>query len=175
MSSFVGEPIIAVTGEDDRYHAVRERASNLAAEEGRPVVLYDIDAGGLFASPVPTAWSGGGERELMAEEAGPAERLDPDELETAGRPALADQVRSLRARGIDAWGWLPTGRDLADLAGYAERHHATRVLVPAALEDPGPLDRFLGRDRAADAESRSAVVFEAVSTDNRAAGDRAGR
>lgn len=156
------QPIIAVTGEDDRYLAVRRRAIDLASEERRAVILYDIDAAGLFASPVPTAWSGDGERELMEEEAGPAERLEPDDLDLAGRPTLAAQVRSLRDRGIEAWGWLPTRKDAADLAAYADRHQASRVLVPRDLAEPGLVGRIIGREGAAEAQAETGVPFELV-------------
>src|SRR6187431_1603243 len=119
--------IVAVTGEDDRYRAVRSRATALAAAGQGTVILYDLDAGGLFASPVPTVWSGEGQQELVDEEAGPRDRLDPDELDTAGRSAIAEQVRSLRSAGVDAWGWLPTTKDAGDLAAYAERQGASLV------------------------------------------------
>ena len=52
------QTIVAVTGEDDRYDAIRTRASEIAAGAGGTVILYDIDAAGVFASPVPTEWSG---------------------------------------------------------------------------------------------------------------------
>jgi hypothetical protein len=154
--------IIAVTGEDDRYGAVRSRAAALAEDGEGTVILYDIDAGGLFASPVPTAWSGDGEAELAADEAAPGDRLDPDALETAGRNPVADQVRALRAAGVDAWGWLPTSKDAADLAAYAQRQGATVVLVPPDLLQAGIVDRLVGRTGAAEADARSAVPFETV-------------
>jgi hypothetical protein len=124
--------IVAVTGEDDRFDAIRSRASAIAAGSGSTVILYDIDAAGVFASPVPTGWSGDGEKELLDEEAS-HDRLDDAALETAGRGAIARQVRSMRAMGVDAWGWLPTKRDAADLAAYAARQGADLVLVPGDL------------------------------------------
>ena len=154
--------IIAVTGEDDQYGPVRSRATALAQGGEGTVILYDIDAGGLFASPVPTEWSGDGEEELTAEEAAPGDRLGPDDLETAGRSPLADQVRALRAAGIDAWGWLPTSKDAEDLAAYAERQGATVVLVPPDLLQPGIVDRLVGRAGAAEVDARSAVPFVTV-------------
>jgi hypothetical protein len=155
--------IVAVTGEDDRYRAVRSRATALAAGGRGTVILYDLDAGGLFASPVPTAWSGEGERELTNEEAGPRDRLDPDELDTAGRSRVADQVRQLRSMGVDAWAWLPTTKDAADLAAYAERQGASLVLVPPDLEQPNLIDRVAGATGAGEAEQQSPIPFETVS------------
>lgn len=126
------QTIVAVTGEDDRFDAIRSRASALAAGSGSTVILYDIDAAGVFASPVPTGWSGEGEKELLDDEAA-GDRLDAEALETAGRASVARQVRSMRAMGVDAWGWLPTKRDTADLAAYATRQGASLVLVPDEL------------------------------------------
>jgi hypothetical protein len=156
------QTIVAVTGEDDRYAPVRSRAAALAAGGQGTVILYDLDAGGLFASPVPTEWSGEGEEALTNEEAGPRDRLDPDELDTAGRSAIAEQVRSMRSMGVDAWGWLPTTKDAGDLAGYAERQGASLVLVPPELEEPGLLDRLAGRTGAAEADKQTRVTFETV-------------
>jgi hypothetical protein len=36
--------IIAVTGDDDRYVAVRKHAMTLAARDGQALILYDWDA-----------------------------------------------------------------------------------------------------------------------------------
>jgi hypothetical protein len=156
------QTIVAVTGEDDRYRAVRSRATALAAGGRGTVILYDLDAGGLFASPVPTGWSGEGEQELTDEEAGPRDRLDPDELDTAGRAAIADQVRQLRSMGVDAWAWLPTSKDAADLAAYAERQGASVVLVPPDLERPTLIDKVVGNAGATEAGEQSPVPFETV-------------
>src|SRR3954453_9438353 len=89
MRNDASQTIIAVTGEDDRYRAVRSRATALAAGGHGTVILYGLDAGGLFSSPGPTEWSGEGEEELIDREAGPRDRLDPDELDTAGRASVA--------------------------------------------------------------------------------------
>lgn len=159
----VTRTIVAVAGEDDRYRALRTRATALADGVPTTVILYDLDAGGMFASPVPTGWSGEGEKELTSEEAGPRDRLGPDELETAGRAGIAEQVRALRAVGVDAWAWLPTSRDARDLAAYAERQGATLVLVPPGLEQPGLLDRVAGHAGVAEADAASPVPFETVS------------
>jgi len=131
------QTIVAVTGEDDRFDAIRSRATAIAAGSGSTVILYDIDAAGVFASPVPTGWSGDGEKELLDEEAS-HDRLDDAALDTAGRGAIAHQVRSMRAMGVDAWGWLPTKRDTADLAEYAARQGASLVLVPGELAPADP-------------------------------------
>ena len=141
------------------------------------MILYDLDAGGLFASPVPTGWSGDGEQELTSDEAGPRNRLGPDELETAGRAPIAEQVRGLRALGVDAWAWLPTSRDARDLAAYAERQGATLVLVPADLAQPGLVDRRVaGHAGVAEAGSAgSPIRFETSVGVARPRGNRTGR
>lgn len=160
-SASTSQTIVAVTGEDDRYGVIRSRAAAMAAGGRGTVILYDIDAAGVFASPVPTEWSGEGEEELLDDES-VHERLDADALETAGRGAIAAQVRSLRSMGVDAWGWLPTKRDAADLAEYAERQGASVVLVPKDLEQPSIVDRVLGNEGTAQAHEATPVRFETV-------------
>lgn len=140
MSESRPQTIVAVTGEDDRFSQVRSRASAMAAGNEARVILYDLDAAGAFASPVPTEWSGEGQQELTPD------RMGPDELEAQGRKPLADQVRSLRSIGVDAWAWLPTSADAKDLADYAERQGADVILVPPDLEQPGLLDKLRGKD-----------------------------
>jgi hypothetical protein len=155
------QTIVAVTGEDDRYGRIRSRASSMAAGGRGTVILYDIDAAGVFASPVPTEWSGEGEKELTEDEAR-HDRLDADALETAGRGAIADQVRAMRSIGVDAWGWLPTKKDAAELARYAERQQASVVLVPKDLEQPSLVDRVLGNEGTQQANEQTPVRFETV-------------
>lgn len=149
--------IVAVTGEDDQYRQVRSRATALAAGGRGTVILYDIDAAGVLSSPVPTGWSAEGERELTGHH-----RLGPDELESAGRAPIAEQVRSLRSIGVDAYGWLPTSRDAADLESFARDEGADLVLVPPDLERPAPLERALGNEGVAEASQESPVEFQTV-------------
>jgi hypothetical protein len=143
MTEAATRTIVAVTGEDDRYSPIRSRATALAAGGRATVILYDLDAAGMFSSPVPTEWSGEGEKELADDEASD-DRLGPDELETAGRSAIAEQVRSMRSVGVDAWGWLPTSKDPDALAGYAARQEASVVLVPPDLGRPSGVEREAG-------------------------------
>ena len=120
--------VVAVSAEDDRYRAVRERAVEIARAQGRAVILYDLDAPSLFADPLPTVWSGDG----------PAERpngpLDEHALKTAGRPELADQVRRLCASGVTAAGWLPSDGGGRALRAYAMELGAAVVVVPMAFD-----------------------------------------
>src|SRR5439155_19894482 len=121
--------IIAYTSEDDRIAAVRKRGERLARERGATLILYDIDAAEpLEGSPLPTNWSAEGPDRTVPD------RLSPGDLETAGRAAIARQVRGARERGIDAWGWLPA-RPAADaLSDYARRVGAGKVLLPEELQ-----------------------------------------
>lgn len=144
--------IVAVTGEDDRYEAVRSRAGSLAADTGARVILYDVDAASPLESPVPTEWSGEGAQDLISE------RLGPDELDAQGRGPLAEQVRGLRSVGVDAYGWLPQSADGGDIARYAESQDADLILVPAELEHPGPLERLTGKSADAAREETAIPV-----------------
>jgi methylmalonyl-CoA mutase cobalamin-binding subunit len=117
--------IVAVTSEDDRHAAVIKRAAAVADSAGSTVILWDRDAASPLESPLPTDWSGDGEQEQFGD------RLDPDDLITAGREPLARQVGELRKAGIDAWAWLPSSAGAEDLAAYAADQRADLILVSA--------------------------------------------
>jgi hypothetical protein len=117
--------IVALTREDDRDRAVRRVATERAREAHAILILYDLDAGrDPLESPLPTEWSAEGTEEAVTD------RLGPDELEAAGRHAIAEQVRTARDAGVDAWGWLPERDDGRTLAAYVEALPDPLVLVP---------------------------------------------
>jgi nucleotide-binding universal stress UspA family protein len=134
-----GRTIVVYSGEGDRFEGVRRRAVELARESGATLVFYDADAASPFESPLPTNWSAEGADERIPN------RLEPDDLDAAGRGSLADQVRQARADGVEAYGWLPSTADAHDLAKYAEEVGADLILMPAELKDPGLVDRVRGR------------------------------
>src|SRR3954466_7929044 len=117
--------IVAVVGEDDRYDPVRRSASERALADHATLILYDLDAGrDPLESPLPTERPAEGTDEAISD------RLGPEELEAAGRHAVAQQVREARTAGIDAWGWLPEKDDRATLMAEAEGPGHPLVLVP---------------------------------------------
>ena len=119
--------IVAVTSEDDAPAGVRKRAREVAQSAASSVILWAADAAvSPLESPLPTDWSGEGEKEQFGD------RLDPKDLIVAGHQGLAGQVDELREAGIDAWGWLPARADATTLATYATDHGATLILVPAS-------------------------------------------
>lgn len=121
--------IIAVTTEDDRFADARRAAVERAREERATLVLYDIDAGGdPLESPLPTKWSAEGTDRQVGD------RLGPNELEAAGRGAIARQVLEARRHGVDAWGWLPAHASPEALRDYAERQPNAVVIDPRPEE-----------------------------------------
>jgi hypothetical protein len=117
--------ILAVLGEDARYDDIRRTAQRRALDEHATLIFYDLDAGrDPLESPLPTGWSAEGTEEAVAD------RLGPEELEAAGRHAIADDVRAARSDGIDAWGWLPERDDKATLRAYAGDLVDPLILVP---------------------------------------------
>jgi hypothetical protein len=121
--------VIAVTGEDDRLEPIRKAAIERALAEHASLILYDIDAvESPLESPVPTGWSAEGTEEDVGD------RLGPEELEAAGRSAIARQVEAARAKGLDAWGWLPSDKSRDALVEYASREPSARVFGPK--DDP---------------------------------------
>jgi hypothetical protein len=127
--------ILAYTAEDGRLDAVRQAALDLARRDGSRLILYDVDAAGIFQKPLPTNWSGqGSEREF-------GDVLGPADLERAGRHAIASQVVEARAAGVDAWAWLPGALGARDLAEYVGRVGADLIVIPAEMGHPGgPLE-----------------------------------
>jgi hypothetical protein len=131
MSADRPATIIAVTSDGERHRSVVERAASVASKTGATVILFDIDSGNLspLESPLPTDSSADGESEQFGK------RLDPGDLEAAGQGTLADQVRVVRAAGVNAFGWLPDKSDATALAEYAADQAADLVLVSEADTD----------------------------------------
>jgi hypothetical protein len=122
--------IVAVTSEDPRHEAVRRRAAAIARDAGSTIILWARDAEvSPLESPLPTEWSGDGEKEQFGD------RLGPNDLMAAGREPLARQVGEMRKAGLDTWGWLPDKADAEHLATYAADQEADLVLVSAADDD----------------------------------------
>ncbi|MFN8506640.1 MAG: hypothetical protein U0547_03630 [Dehalococcoidia bacterium] len=130
--------ILAYTAEDDRYHFLRLAAEDAARDANARLILYDIDAAQLLAAPTPTEWSGEGTAEEYPD------LLDPPALEAAGRHAIAAQVSHARSEGIQAWGWLPSHKGAGGLAEYAGQHGVDLIMLPAAMAEPGLMDRLRG-------------------------------
>jgi len=117
--------VIAVTGEDDRFGPVRSAAVDRARSEHATLILYDLDASqSALESPLPTEWSADGTEDEVGD------RLGPEELDAAGRAAIAEQVREARANGVDAWGWLPSDAQREALLAYASRQPGAHLMVP---------------------------------------------
>jgi nucleotide-binding universal stress UspA family protein len=151
--------IIAYTAEDDRYRAVLEAAEETARAANARLILFDADAASRFSEPLPSNWSGEGARDLYG-----SETLSADELETAGRHKIAEQVRHARKLGIDAFGWLPKSKDADAIASYAEREQADLIMLPSELEEPGLMGKLRGEasveETAEKAQRPVAVVDE---------------
>ena len=130
--------IVAVTGEDGRYDSLLRAARQTAAQAEARLILYDVDAAQMFASPLPTEWSGDGADQQFSE------LLSAEDLERAGRHPIAEQVRKARADGIEAFGWLPSKKGAPALAEYADKHQADLIMVPSYSEDPSFLDKLRG-------------------------------
>jgi hypothetical protein len=122
--------VIAVTGEDDRFGPVRHAAVDRARSEHATLILYDLDASeSALESPLPTGWSAEGTEDEVGD------RLGPEELDAAGRAAIAKQVREARAEGVDAWGWLPNDADREQLLAYASRQPGAHLMVARGDEE----------------------------------------
>ena len=140
--------ILAYTAEDGRFDAVRRAALDLASRDGSRLILYDVDAAGIFQKPLPTDWSGrGSEREF-------GDVLGPGDLERAGRHGIASQVAEARAAGVDAWAWLPGALSARALAKYVGRVGADMIVIPSEMGHPGGPLEDLVRARPEEIEKR---------------------
>ena len=147
--------IVVVAAEDDRFGGALRRATELAAKRGEPLILYDWDAPSLLSEPLPTWWSSEGWDHQFPD------RLDADQLETAGRGAIAAQVKRARESGVEAFGWLPSDHGPGALAVYAGAQGASIVVVPRDLTELHGLDALINgtaRPAAELAERASAAV-----------------
>jgi hypothetical protein len=136
--------IVAVTAEDDRFASARQVAAQLARERDRPVILYDFDAASAFEEPLPSWWSSDGWEDRFPD------RLDDQQLEAAGRGPIANQVRELRAAGIEAFGWLPSEKGPDALAGYVNDQGASTVVIPRDVAELEGLEGLLASGSAVD-------------------------
>jgi hypothetical protein len=134
--------IIAYVGEGPRYWPLIEQSIDLATARQARLIFYDADAASAFSSPLPTVWSGDGLAEQFDD------RLNPEQLEKAGRQELRDRVLHARDKGVDAWGWLPSKRDAKTLGEYAQQQNASLVIIPTELEKHGLMDMLKGRPTA---------------------------
>ena len=122
--------VIAVTGEDDRFDPVRRAAIDRALAERATLILYDIDSPiSPLEDATPSGWSAEGTKEDAAD------RLAPEELEASGHQAIARQVADARGKGLDAWGWLPSGKGRDPLIEYASKLPGARILGPEGDDD----------------------------------------
>jgi nucleotide-binding universal stress UspA family protein len=133
--------IIAVLDEEVATDAVIQRATDRGLHDGARVVLYDVSAtASPLESPLPTEFASEGP------DRGVSPLLTAEDLEAAGQAPLAHRVRALSEAGIDAYGWLPDTDKTSDLADYARRIGATRVIAPGPLDGIGEELRGSGLD-----------------------------
>lgn len=135
--------IIAYASEHDKYPALGKLAIETAQSAQARLILYDIDAATLFASPTPTAWSGERPEEDVPN------MMDPEDLEAAGRQSIARQVAAARRAGVDAYGWLPSTKGSDGLASYADSIGADLIMLPHELAEPSLFERLRGASAAA--------------------------
>lgn len=118
--------VVAAFREGPAGDPVRRAAVERARREGAALVLYDLDAPpSPLESPRPTNWSADGVEQQVGD------RLEPADLEAAGRADLARVVRAARDAGVEAWAWLPESDTAEDLAAYVARSGASAVVVAA--------------------------------------------
>jgi nucleotide-binding universal stress UspA family protein len=156
--------IICYVGEDEAKYAPVVQAAMDSAREGATLIFYDAEAGSRFGSPTTTFWSGDRDRDVDNQ----VERenvLQPADLEAAGREPIARLVNRAREAGIDAYGWLPTGKGADELNDYATQHGADLIILPSDLEHVGQIEKLVkGTAAAKDIADKSSIPVVTVDT-----------
>lgn len=128
--------IVAVTddGSDPRYAAVRDAATEIAAIVGGLVLLHHTPPGASTPKAraprlfVPDTGAGGGGRAHNG---------------SRKRDLLIDEVRAIRARGVDVAVWLSGESGPAGIAEAIASTSAVAILMPAEAERPGVINLTL--------------------------------
>jgi hypothetical protein len=128
--------LIATDEGSSALGAVRAEGLRRAAADGARVLLYDRAAESRLHEPYDIGPWGG-----EAHGVGPSSRLEPDVLEGLGRRYLADQLRLVRAQGIDAQAFLPLGVGAKAVADAARRFAPDLLFLPSAMAEPRLVDR----------------------------------
>jgi hypothetical protein len=83
----------------------------------------------VLGNPLPSVWSAEGTDTAVPD------TLDEQELEAAGRDAIARQVVEAKAAGLTASAWLPSEHGPDALVKYARDHGAVGLVVPDEMRD----------------------------------------
>src|SRR5438034_6910738 len=143
--SLEGRAVVAYATEDDAHANVRQAAAAHAREHGDVLILYDADAASAISEPLPNEWASEGEGDRFGD------RLNADDLELLGRPALARLVRQAAA-GIRVGAWLPSDHGPNALVDYARSQGAHAIFVPDQLESIDVVSSLLAGDPSASDE-----------------------
>jgi hypothetical protein len=136
-----GPVVLAATddGHDPAYRGTRLAAAALAGRLGAELVLYDRSPELYLTDPYAAP--------------PPAALLDPAGADRAGRSYLAEQLR----RSGAAWAWPARGSGPDALADCLGTLPGAQVVLPAALAEPGLLDRVRGHSAAAFARAGARI------------------
>ena len=142
--------VIACAAEGGRRRNVLAAAVAESRRRNARLILYDVDAAGVWAGPMPTGEAGHF-----------GDPLTSSQLRKLGRPLIADQIEAARRQGIDAFGWLPDQLSAEAMIDYAGKHHAGLLVLSKELESPGLVQRLrhLTAERALKAAGNSVQVL----------------
>lgn len=130
--------VIATIG-TDADEAVVERATAVAREEGKRVILIDRSAESITGATSYNDLRGDDDYRPS-----PDATVDAAIARREGRNDLARHLESLDGIGVDAGGWFPTKAGLAGIEDALQRFDGEVLVVPAAVRDPSIADLFRG-------------------------------
>lgn len=145
--------VIATIGTDSD-DAVVERATSIAREEGRRLILIDRSAESITGATPYNDLRGDDDLQPV-----PESTVDADIARREGRNDLAHRIESVAEAGVDVGGWFPTSAGLDGIRDAITRFDGEILVVPATVRDPGIGDRLRGVSLTALEELPARVVL----------------
>jgi hypothetical protein len=131
-----GGCVIATIG-TDADDAVVERATAIARDEHRRLILIDRSAESISGATPYNDWRGDDDYRPA-----PDATVDAAIARREGRSDLAHHLESVAGAGVEVGGWFPTHAGLDGIREAIERFDGAVLVVPASVRDPSIGDRL---------------------------------
>jgi hypothetical protein len=146
-------PVLATIG-TDTDDAVVERATAIALDKGRKVILIDRSAETLTGATPYDDWRGDDDYRPDSDET-----FDPAIARREGRNQLARRIEAVATTGVEVGGWFPTTEGIDGIRDAIHRFDGAVLVVPASVRAPGIADRIRGMSTSSLEELATRVVL----------------
>ncbi|MFN3255275.1 MAG: hypothetical protein ACE37B_06240 [Ilumatobacter sp.] len=131
---------------DDKAARVRRIATEIAADQGWEIILYDRSQERWTDHPHPTG-------PLRADDLD-ADGFDTSEFDTDDLDHLRVELRDIEAAGVSAAAWIATIPSLTAMIDVFQEVEIDAVLLPADPDKPRLMERLLSGDDVAETVER---------------------